>query len=84
MLRSIRGRVKTARNQLTMQQLDSSAVPESLSDLIEWCKLHDFYNALQHHNDPEDVYCIPMYTAFVIGNNIKQERQVIQINFANI
>ena len=75
---SIRRRVKTARDQLTMQQLDTTDVPESLSDLIEWCKKHDFNDALRRHNDPEDSYCIPLYTAFVIGFDIKPERQLIQ------
>ena len=36
------------------------------------------------HNDPDDSYCIQLYTAFVIGYYIKPERQLIQINFANI
>ena len=43
MIRSIRRRVKTARDQLTMQQLDTTAVPESLGELIEWCKANDIY-----------------------------------------
>ena len=51
--------VKTARDQLTMQQLDTSA-------------------------DPLVSYCLPLYTAFAIGFDIKPERQVIQINFASI
>ena len=83
MLRSIRRRVQTARDQLTIQQLDTTIVPESLGDLIDWCKKHDFYNALQHHNDSEDSYCIPLHTAFVMGYDIKPERQLIKINFAN-
>ena len=68
-----------------MQQLDTSAVPESLGDLIEWCKEHDFCKALERHNDPLASYCLPLYTAFVIqvGYDIKPERQVIQINFAS-
>ena len=64
----------------------TTVVPESLGDLIEWCKKHEFYNELQRHNDPEDSYCLPLYTAFVIGYDIKpdSERQLIQINLANI
>ena len=84
MIRSIRRRVKPARDQLTMQQLDTTVVPDSLGELIEWCKKNDFYDALLRHNDPDDSYCIPPYTAFVIGYEIKPERQLIQINFANI
>ena len=32
-----------ARDQLTMQQLDAMAVPESLGELIKWCKANDIY-----------------------------------------
>jgi hypothetical protein len=67
-----------------MQQMEAPAVPESLGDLIEWCKEHDFYKAVKRHNDPRDSYCLPMYTTFVIGWDIKPERQVIQINFSNV
>ena len=84
MLRCIQRRVKTARDQLTMQQMDTSAVPESLGDLIEWCKEHDLFKAVQRHNDPHSPYCLPLNTVFVIGFDIKPERQVIQINFASI
>ena len=83
MLRSIQRRVKTARDQLTMQQMEASAVPESLGDLIEWCKEHDFYMAVQQHNDPHSPYCLPLNTAFVIGFDIKPERQLIQINLSS-
>ena len=83
MLRSIQRRVKTTRDYLTMQQMEASSVPESLGDLIEWCKEHDFFQALKRHNDPRDPYCLPMYTSFVIGWDIKPARQVIQINFSN-
>ena len=74
MIRSIRRRVKTTRDQLTMQQLDSTAVPESLGDLIEWCTANDILHARERHNDPHASYCIPLYTAFIIGYDIKPER----------
>ena len=57
---------------------------ESLGDIIEWCKEHDFYKAVQRHNDPLVPYCLQLNTAFIIGFDIKTERQVIQINFASI
>jgi hypothetical protein len=28
---------------LTEQQLDTSAIPESLEELIDWCKDNDFF-----------------------------------------
>ena len=59
-------------------------MPESLGALSEWCKKHDFYDSLRRRNGPEDSYCIPLFTAFVIGYYIKPDRQLIQINFANI
>ncbi len=43
-----------------------------------------FYAALQRHNDQHNPYCIPLYAAFVIGHDIKQEYQVIHVNCANI
>ena len=84
MLRCIQRRVKSARDQLTEQQLDTSTIPESLGDLIEWCKDNDFFVALKRHDDPNDPYCIPLYKAFVIGMDITPEYQVIQINFASV
>ena len=74
MIRTIQRRVKTARDQLTMQQLDATAVPELLGEVIEWCKANDIYKALERRNDPHASYCIPLYTAFVIGFDIKPER----------
>ena len=58
-------RVKTARDQLTVQQLDTSVVPESLGELSEWCKEQDFHKALQRHNDLDNPHCIPLYAAFI-------------------
>ncbi len=63
---SIKKRVQTAGDQLTEQQLDTQAIPESLGELIEWCKQHEFYAELQRHNDPHNPYCIRLYAAFVI------------------
>ena len=60
-----------------MQQLDTTGVPESLGDLKVWFKKHDMNDAVRRHNNPEDSYCIPLYTAFVIGYDIKPEWQVI-------
>ena len=65
MLRCIQRCVKSARDQLTEQQLDTSAIPESLGDLIEWCKENDFFVALKPHGDPNNPYCIQLYKAFV-------------------
>ena len=84
MLRCIQRRFKSARDQLTEQQLDTSAIPESLGELIEWCKDNDFYAALKQHNDPNDPYCMPLYKAFVIRMDIKPDYQVIHINFASV
>ena len=84
MLRCIQLRVKSARDQLTEQQLDTSSIPESLGDIIEWCKEHEFYAALKRHDDPNDPYCMPLYEAFDFGPDIKPEYQVIHINFANV
>ena len=51
--------------------------------IIEWCQRQDLYAALQWHNDPSDPYCLPLFSAFVLGLDIKQERQLIHINFSN-
>ena len=39
----------------------------------------DFYAVLRKHNDPNDDYCLPLFPAYVIGSDIKQERQAIHI-----
>jgi hypothetical protein len=73
MLRCIQRCVKSARDHLTEQQLDTSFVPESLGELIEWSRQHDFYAALKCHNDPNDPYCMSLYEAFVIGMDIEPD-----------
>ena len=65
-LRSIQLRVKTARDQLTVQQLDTTVVPESLGDLSEWRKQQNLYKALQRHNDPDD-RCWACFSRMVFG-----------------
>ena len=75
--------VRTARQQLTMQKLAASTVPESLGELIGWCVTNEFYAALRKHNDPADEYCLPLFSVFVLGHDIKQERQAIHISLSS-
>jgi hypothetical protein len=37
---------------------------------------------LRKHNDPNHDYCLPLISAFVIGGDIKPERQAILINMS--
>ena len=84
-LRCIQRRVRTARQQLTMQKLAAVTVPETLGDLIGWCMPQDFYAALpvRKHNDPADEFCLPLFSAFCLGSDIKPERQAIHINMSS-
>ena len=82
-LRCIQRRVQTSRKILTQQKLAAASVPESIGELIGWCETHDFYAALRKHNDPADDYCLPLFSAFVLGSDIKQERQAIHINMSS-
>jgi hypothetical protein len=84
LIRHIQRRVRTARDQLTKQVLDVEKVPESMGELTEWCDKNDFYAALARHNEPTDSFCMPLFSAFVIGSDIKAERQVIHINFSSV
>ncbi len=79
-LRLIQRRVHSARQDLTKQKLDTSTVPESLGELIGWCAAQDFYATLRKHNDLNDDYCLPLFSAFVIGSGIKLGRQAIYTN----
>ncbi len=81
-LRLIQRRVQSARMDLTKQKLDNSTVPESLGELIGWCAAQDFYAALGKHNDLNDDYCLPLFSAVVIGSAIKPECQAIHINLS--
>ena len=81
-LRLIQRRVQTARQELTKQKLDTSTVPESLGELVGWCETQDFHATLCKHNDPADEYCLPLFTAFILGHDIKPERQAIHINLS--
>jgi hypothetical protein len=69
---------------LTKQVLEVEKVPESMGEPTEWCDKNDFYAALARHNDPTDSFCMPLFSAFVIGSDIKAERQVIHINFSSV
>ena len=66
-----------------MQKLAAAAVPESLGELIGWCETNDFYAALRKHNDPADEYCLPLFSVFVLGRDIKQGRQAIHVNLSS-
>ncbi len=63
------------------QLLDTTVILESLGAFMEWCEQQDIYAALLRHNDPDDLYCIPLYSTFVVGYDIKPERQVVHVNF---
>ena len=43
----------------------------------------DFDAALRKHNDLADEYCLPLFSAFVLRSDIKQERQAIHINMSS-
>ena len=81
-LRLIQRRVRSVSQELTKQKLDTATIPESLGELIGWCAENDFHAALAKHNDPNDDYCLPLFSAFVIGSDIKPERQAIHINLS--
>ena len=66
-----------------MQKLAASTFSESLGELIGWCETNDFYAALRKHNDPADEYCLPLFSVFVLGHDIKQERQAIHVNMSS-
>ena len=48
-----------------------------------WCEKSDFYVALRKHNDPDDEYCLPLYSAFVLGSDFKAEREAIHVSVSN-
>jgi hypothetical protein len=37
---------------------------------------------LRKHNNPADEYCLPLFTAFVLGHDIIPERQAVHINLS--
>ena len=82
-LRCVQRCVRTARQHLTLQKLAASTVPESLGELIGWCETNDFHAAVPRHNDPADEYCLPLFSVFVIGHDIKPERQAIHVNLSS-
>ena len=77
----IQQRVQSARLGLTKQKLDG-AIPETLGELIAWCKTQDFYSALRKHNDPDDAYCLQLFSTLAMGSDIKADPQLIHINFS--
>ena len=65
-----------------MQKLAAASVSESLGEIVGWCKKVIFYAALRKHNDPADENCLPLFSAFVLGSDIKPERQAIHISLS--
>ena len=45
--------------------------------------MQDFYVALNKHTDPADEYCLPLFSAFVLGSDIKPDRQAIHISLSS-
>jgi hypothetical protein len=82
-LRCIQRHVQTARKNLTMQKLATATVPESIGDLAGWCEQQDFWAALRKHNDPADKYFLPLHGVFVLGSDIKAERQAIYFSLSS-
>ena len=82
-LRVIQRRVCSARQELVKQKLAAASVPETYGELVGWCEKQDFHAALKRHNDPDDEYCMPLFSAFVIGSDIKPERDAIHVNFSS-
>ncbi len=69
---------------MTKQVLEVDKIPESLGELMEWCEKNAFYEALARHNDPSYSFCMPLFSALVIGSDIKAKRQLIHINFSSV
>ena len=82
-LRVIQRRVHIALQELIKQKLAAASVPESLGEIMGWCETQDFYVALNKHTDPADEYCMPLFSAVVIGSDIKPERQAIHNNISS-
>ncbi len=45
-------------------------MPESLGELLVWCKMQDVYATLRKHNNLDDEYCLPLFSVLVIGRDI--------------
>ncbi len=52
---------------------------ESIGQLEEWGELNLLSRDLLCHNDPSDDYSLPLRETFVLGYDIKPERQLVQI-----
>ena len=61
--------VQTAWQVLTKQKLAVATFPETFG----WCETQIFYAVLRKHNDPDDEYCLPLFSVFVIDIDIKQD-----------
>ena len=65
------------------QKLGAASVPETIGELIAWCETNDFHAAVRKHNDPADEYCLPLYSAFVLGSDFKAEREALHMSFSS-
>jgi hypothetical protein len=71
---------------LTVHPFETNSFPENhLERSLVLCLDDEFYDVLRLYNDPDDEYCLPLYSSstLVIGKDIKQEKQLIPIDFSS-
>jgi hypothetical protein len=83
MLRSIRNRVKTAREQLTTTLLSGYAIDDSFGSLTKFAARLDFRRLIDQHNDSEHEFHFDLFEPIIIGSDIQARRDLVHINITS-
>jgi hypothetical protein len=68
LLRSVQHRVKTVRQELTLQRLSGFSIDDSYGNLLSFSLENDWYTLIQQHNEAERGFHLDLYAPVVIGH----------------
>ena len=83
LLRSIRNRVRTAREQLTTDQLAGHAIDDSFGSLTRFSQRLNIMAFIDKHNDPDHAYHFDMFEPVVLGADIKVQGDLVYLQLSS-
>ena len=83
LLRSIQNRVRTARVQLTTDQLAGYAINDSFGSLTKFAKRLDVRALIDQHNDPEHDFHFDLFSPIILGADIKAQRDLVYLQVSS-
>jgi hypothetical protein len=82
-LRSIQHQVRKSRSVLTVAQLEGYTIGSSFGALSDFVSNFWINSLITRHNDEFDSFHFDLFRPFVIGHDIKPERDIVHINITS-